>query len=122
MSDHNSRLKRESKTLNTMISMHCQDKHKTSGKLCSDCEELFEYAGKRLDNCPFQAGKTTCNQCSTHCYKPEMREKIRIVMQYAGPRIIYRHPLLLFYYFIDGIRKRPLKTMKNKLSEEKLCV
>ena len=34
-----------------------------------------------------------------------MREKIREVMRYAGPRMSYRHPLLAFYHFFDGMKK-----------------
>ena len=28
-----------------------------------------------------------------HCYKPEMRERIRQVMRYSGPRMITKHPV-----------------------------
>jgi hypothetical protein len=38
-----------------------------------------------------------------------MREKIRAVMRYAGPRMLYHHPLLAFYHMIDGMRKEPCK-------------
>ena len=59
---------------------------------------------------PFHEGKTTCANCPAHCYKPEMREKIRKVMRYAGPRMIYRHPILALLHIIDGRRKEPIKT------------
>jgi hypothetical protein len=42
-----------------------------------------------------------------------MRDKIRLVMQYAGPRMIHRHPLLAFYHFIDGMRRQPGKPTRN---------
>jgi len=38
-----------------------------------------------------------------------MRERIRSVMRYAGPRMMYRHPLLAFHHLIDGMRKAPSK-------------
>jgi len=33
------------------------------------------------------------------------REKIKDVMRYAGPKMIYRHPVLAMFHFIDGFRK-----------------
>lgn len=36
--------------------------------------------------------KTTCKKCPVHCYSPDMREKIRAVMRYSGPRMIFLHP------------------------------
>ena len=33
--------------------------------------------------------KTFCSNCKVHCYKPEMRKKIRAVMRFSGPRMIF---------------------------------
>jgi hypothetical protein len=33
-----------------------------------------------------------------------MREQIRTVMRYAGPRVIYAHPWLAVMHVIDGLR------------------
>jgi len=38
-----------------------------------------------------------------------MRKKIRAVMRYSGPRMIYRHPALAIAHLIDRLRKEPLK-------------
>jgi hypothetical protein len=38
-----------------------------------------------------------------------MREKIRVVMRYAGPRMTFRHPILTLFHFIDKMRKKPVK-------------
>jgi hypothetical protein len=43
-----------------------------------------------------------------HCYIPTMREKIRVVMRYAGPRMAHRHPILTSFHFIDSKRKEPV--------------
>jgi hypothetical protein len=80
--------------------------------LCPECDALSRYAKGRLTVCPYQEQKATCAKCPSHCYKPAMREKIRTVMRYAGPRITYRHPLLSLYHLIDGIRKKPLDHAK----------
>ena len=92
-----------------MIRMHCRANHRTSGTLCPECEGLLDYARKHLNRCPYQGDKTTCAKCPTHCFKPEMREKIRQVMRYAGPRMIYRHPIMALLHLLDERRKKPLK-------------
>jgi hypothetical protein len=107
------RMKRERKTVENMIKIYCRDQHKTEGVLCQECRELAEYALLRLRNCPFQENKTTCGNCPIHCYKPHMREKIRAVMRYAGPRMIRHHPLLAIGHMIDGLRKEPGSQMKR---------
>jgi len=73
----------------------------------------MEYASKRLDKCPFQEGKTTCAKCPVHCFKPDMRQQIRLVMRYSGPRMLLRHPLMAILHMIDGRRKEPLSAKKQ---------
>lgn len=108
MNSNHSRMERERKTVEAMIGLHCQDRHGTDNGLCPECEELRDYARQRLKMCPFQEGKTTCAKCPVHCYKPAMREQIRIVMRYAGPRMPVRHPLMTLQHMVDGRRKEPL--------------
>lgn len=108
MTKQRPRIAREIKTVITMIGMYCKDNHRT-GELCQECSELQQYAINKLDDCPFQEGKTTCTQCPVHCYKPNMREKIKKVMRYSGPRMAYRHPVLALFHIIDGRRKTPVK-------------
>ena len=107
-----SRISRESKTVAVMISDYCRDHHQNDG-LCLECIELTNYALERLRECPFQEGKTVCVKCPVHCYKPDMRERIRSVMRYAGPRMIYRHPVLAILHIVDGWRKEPIKNIRK---------
>jgi len=97
------RLLREEKTIRVMIEMYCRDRHGSKGALCSRCRELCEYAEKRLRNCPYGAKKPTCAACPIHCYQGGMREEVRRVMRYAGPRMMFEHPLLAIGHFIDGL-------------------
>jgi len=113
-SNQNRRMSREKKTADAMIRLYCSGQHGTRSGLCADCREVSDYAMKRLEKCPFQERKTTCGNCRVHCYKPAMREKIREVMRYAGPRMIYRHPLLAFFHLLDGFRKEPVRKMKQE--------
>lgn len=99
------RLARERKTVEAMIRIYCRGQHDTRGGLCADCQELLAYAEERLARCRFGADKPTCANCPVHCYKPALRERIRAVMRYAGPRMAYRHPILTLYHFLDGRRK-----------------
>jgi hypothetical protein len=74
----------------------------------------MNYALERLKKCPFQGGKTTCAKCPVHCYKPKMREKIRIVMRYSGPRMLYHHPVLAIFHLIDSRRKQPIQAPEKQ--------
>jgi len=108
------RLRREERTIAVVVGMYCRDHHdaagtgRTSGDaLCADCAELLDYARRRLDACRFGAGKPTCAKCPVHCYAPAMRERVREVMRYSGPRILGRHPVLGVAHLIDGRRGTP---------------
>jgi len=103
------RVIRERKTVELMIALYCRDHHQAKQTTCTACQELMEYARFRLQSCPFQEEKTTCGNCRVHCYKPAMRKKIREVMKYAGPRMLWRHPLLAIGHMIDGWRTPPKK-------------
>ena len=104
MSNKHSRMKREGKTIEVMITLYCHSHH-CRNELCSECSELLDYALELLNECPFQEGKTTCVKCPVHCYESTMREKIRKVMRYSGPRMIRRHPILTVFHLLDGRRK-----------------
>lgn len=96
---------REEKTIETMIRLYCHDKHGTKASLCAECERFMTYAKARLASCPFQEDKTACAKCQVHCYKPAMRDKVREIMRYAGPRMARRHPVLAILHFMDGFKK-----------------
>ena len=100
------RLERERHTIQVMIEIFCHDNHHSSGALCAECQQLFAYAMQRIDKCPFQADKPTCAKCPIHCYKPAMREQIRQIMRYAGPRMMLFHPILTVLHYIDEMTKR----------------
>lgn len=88
------RIADEKHTVETMIRLYCRKQHKGSSGLCPDCQALLDYAMLRLDHCRFGEAKPTCDSCPVHCYKPDMREQIRQVMRYSGPRMILYHPVM----------------------------
>ena len=103
------RLTREKRTIRLMVESYCRAHHATPGSLCPECQSLYDYAVCRLDRCPFAAEKTTCARCPIHCYKPAMRERITAVMRYAGPRMMFRHPILALLHQLDALRNRRAK-------------
>jgi hypothetical protein len=82
-------------TVEAMVRLHCAGRHRTGpGTLCESCQALLEYAHARLANCPFGPEKTTCRECPIHCYRPAERAAMKDVMRYAGPRMLWRRPIL----------------------------
>jgi hypothetical protein len=112
MRKKNARISREHDTVAVMIALYCCRYHLADG-LCMQCEEILEYAHERLDKCPFREGKTICTKCPVHCYRPEMRQKVRIIMRYSGPRMLYKYPVMAIQHFFDGWRKEPLHMIKK---------
>jgi len=100
------RIDREKRTIRAMVRIYCRKQHAGRAALCGECSELLEYALGRLDHCPFAPEKPTCADCTVHCYKPKMREQVKEVMRFAGPRMLLRHPILAIRHLLDGRRKR----------------
>lgn len=126
---------REQKIVSQMIALYCKGNHsahrsvslrergdemqqvpegaalreRDSGErrdLCPECAELEAYTHARSERCPFMEEKTFCSNCTVHCYRPEMRERIRTVMRYAGPRMLFHHPVMAIRHMIDSQRER----------------
>jgi hypothetical protein len=106
MPDEPARIAREKRTVGAMIRLYCRANHGTSGELCEDCRGLSDYAMRRLECCRFGAEKPTCADCPVHCYKPAMRERVQMVMRFAGPRMLFRHPYLALMHLWDGRRAK----------------
>jgi predicted amidophosphoribosyltransferase len=99
------RLEREKRTVAVMIAMYCRGVH-NSPQLCPECAALLDYALQRIEKCPFGANKPTCANCTVHCYREEMRERVRAVMRYSGPRMLLSHPILALMHLWDGRKRR----------------
>jgi hypothetical protein len=99
------RIEREKRTIAAMIRLYCRQRHGLATP-CADCRALLDYAHARLDKCRYGDGKTTCVNCPTHCYNRAMKERVREVMRYAGPRMLARHPVLALGHLLDGWKDR----------------
>lgn len=103
--DIQTKREREKQLVFQMIALYCKKQH--GGKsLCPDCAALDAYARQRSDRCPFMETKTFCSNCKVHCYKPEMREKIRAVMRFSGPRMLFHHPVIAIRHMIETQKEK----------------
>ena len=116
------RVRREQHTLIVMIHMYCTTHHpgvpgtgrleplsgaKAGTALCQECDSLLAYALTRIEDCRFGDDKPACTQCPVHCFRPDMRQRIRAVMRYAGPRMTLRHPYLAVRHLLDARATSP---------------
>ena len=85
-------IQQEKDMFTKMIDLYCRKKHQHH-ELCEDCQDLKNYALKRLSLCRFGEEKTACSNCSVHCYKPKYRKKVKTVMRYSGPWMMLYHPV-----------------------------
>lgn len=86
-------IEEEKEVVEVMIRLYCTHKERNV-ELCESCAELLEYAKNRLDRCPFADKKGSCKNCSIHCYKATYRIKMQEIMRFAGPRMLFYHPVM----------------------------
>lgn len=98
---------KEKQVVGLMIALYCRGSHGTPrGSLCPACRALADYAAARVDHCPHMETKTFCSNCKTHCYQPAMRQQIRRVMRYSGPRMLLYHPVLAVRHLIESKKEK----------------
>ncbi len=108
----------DSDVVELMIALYCKKKHKSKkGELCPECQELKDYCRYRLSLCPWGDKKPFCSNCPIHCYNKEHREKIREVMRFSGPRMLFHHPVLAIRHVKETIRQK--KKLRKKENEGK---
>lgn len=101
-----SKREQEKEMVSYMIALYCRKKHHSRNGLCPECQALEEYARMRSDKCPFMETKTFCSNCKVHCYTPPMREKIKEVMRFSGPRMIFHHPIAAVRHVIASKKEK----------------
>lgn len=112
MTNLESKRLKEKEMVSFMIELYCKKNHHPKGRLCAECAALERYAFDRSDHCPFMENKTFCANCSVHCYKPDMKEQIRTVMRFSGPRMILHRPRAALYHLYTT--KKEKHRLKNK--------
>ncbi len=111
--DLQSKREYEKEIVSDMISLYCRKNHKSKENLCEDCANLKYYALNRIEKCPFMENKTFCSSCKVHCYREDMRQKIKLVMKYSGPRMLFYHPITAIHHLIETIKEKN-KEAKNE--------
>lgn len=108
----------DSDVVDLMIALYCRKKHKRKkGELCSECQELKDYCRYRLSLCPWGDKKPFCSNCTIHCYNAEHRERIREVMRFSGPRMLFHHPVLALRHVKETLKQK--KKIRKNANERK---
>lgn len=77
------------------------DKH--NDEICEK-EDLLAYVEKKLELCPHGDDKPFCSSCKIHCYDDIHRARIKKVMRYMGPRMIFYAPLQSLRHFLEKLK------------------
>lgn len=97
------RIDSEKATVSRMIGIYCRHKEGNQS-LCPECNALLEYAIARLSRCRYGNQKPTCRKCPVHCYRPDMKQRIREVMRYSGPRMLLYAPLASLKHLLRELK------------------
>ncbi len=108
------RIGNERRTIACMVRLYCRGRHGSSEALCRDCQALLDYAHRRLDGCVYGEDKPVCARCPVHCYRPAMRKQMIAVMRYAGPRMLFRHPILAAAHLLHSLARPPRRNASGK--------
>ena len=95
---------REKKVISEMVKLYCRKNHKKR-ELCDECKDVLNYSLNRIDNCKYMDTKTFCSNCKKPFYSPKMKEKIKQIMKFSGPRILFHHPLLVISHMLSRFKK-----------------
>ncbi|MCK5584672.1 nitrous oxide-stimulated promoter family protein [Candidatus Bipolaricaulota bacterium] len=66
----------------------------------SHARNRFNTPRLRIEMCPLGDQKPACRRCTIQCHDPGHRNRIRAVMRYAGPRMLFRYPLLALRHML----------------------
>jgi hypothetical protein len=99
-------LQREKRTIEAMIRIYCRYNH--AKDLCEECGTILTYCFAKIEKCIFGPDKPACNNCTVHCYSPKLREKVKTIMRFSGPKMIYKHPYLAIVHVLK--RKETIRS------------
>ena len=115
-------IQQEQATIGSMIGLFCHAKHDTTTtELCQECQDLLDYARERVAHCLFLTEKPVCAKCPVHCYKAPYKERIREVMRYSGPRLIFKDPIAVMRHLHLTLRhdSEPVARLRSKIKSNK---
>jgi len=112
-------LQQEQATIASMTQLFCGAKHGSRERLCPDCQQLLDYAQDRVSHCMFLPQKPVCARCPVHCYQPFYRERVKEVMRFAGPRLMFKYPLAVVRHFRMMMRADSAQVARLRTKLEK---
>ena len=112
----------EASVMSEMIAIYCRGQGHTNRSpaadaapaLCPDCRRLLDYARDRIIRCPRMDVKSFCSACPVHCYSRDMREQVRAVMRWSGPRMLLHHPLMTLHHIWIDYKARKKEKKENR--------
>lgn len=109
--DLSEKREREKKVMSRMVEIYCKGNrhHSNKKELCPSCKEMLAYSNMRTEKCPVMETKTFCNRCTIQCYKPAVKAEVSKVMRYAGPRMLFHHPIILIQHAISDMKDKKRK-------------
>jgi hypothetical protein len=109
-------IQREKRMVDAMVHIYCKEHHGYTDVPCAKCFELGVYAKNRLENCRYQEKKPVCGRCGLTCYNAQKKDYAESIFNYAGPRMMFQHPLLGLHHFLDAFRNNnQLKKQSKKV-------
>jgi hypothetical protein len=122
MTLRSARLQRERDTIQAMVEIFCVGHHHSldtshSLGLCAECSTTLSYALQRIELCPHKSEKPSCANCRVHCYRGEWAQKIKQLMRYSGPKMIFKHPVLAFFHIWDSKTRRGNPSVNHRVSK-----
>lgn len=88
-------------TMEAIGAIYCRGNHDAAARgddaMCAWCREAIEDTLERALACP-HGHKHNCEDCETHCQRGEAQQNIKVIMRYAAPRMVVRHPVMTFGY------------------------
>lgn len=111
----NKKITKEKEVLALMIKIYCQkNKHNhDKNQLCQECQNIQDYAFKKLDACPYQPDKDFCSFCKTHCYHEDEAKHIREIMRYSGKYFVFYQPVFSIKHLAKTIKFRIRTNLKG---------
>ncbi|EKT64762.1 nitrous oxide-stimulated promoter family protein [Providencia burhodogranariea] len=106
------RIQREIKTIEKMIAIY-EKSYPAPIDSPEQYKRLYAYAINRLEKCRYGEQKPACKQCPIHCYQPKMREHMKIVMRWSGPKMLIYHPILAIKHLLDD--RKPIPELPERI-------
>ena len=97
------KITREKEIVALMIDLYYKGSQNSLSK--EEYLDLKDYCLKKLDSCVFGEDKSFCSSCNIHCYDKDYREKIRSVMRYSAPRMLFYHPIIMLRHMKTSLNK-----------------